>query len=154
VPPSAAGAAAAPDRRRPIDKGISMTEPRMVGVGLHVSDLDRSIDFYTNVLGMRQVARHEFDGVTEVLVGYGAQGESPSLVLVARAQHPSPLDVGNGFDRVLVMVDDVRLVCERLLAFGCEVSQEPTELPDFPVVLAMAKDPDGYGLELLETRSS
>jgi lactoylglutathione lyase len=131
-----------------------MTEPRMVGVGLHVSDLDRSVDFYTNVLGMRQVARHDFEGVTEVLVGYGVQGESPSLVLVARAGHPFPLDVGTGFDRVLLMVDDVRLVCERLHAFGCDVTQEPAELAGFPVLLAMAKDPDGYGLELLEARGT
>jgi lactoylglutathione lyase len=129
-----------------------MTEPRLVGVGLHVSDLDRSVDFYTNVLGMQQVARHDFEGVTEVLVGYGVPGESPSLVLVARAEHPSPLDVGTGFDRVLLIVDDVRATCEKLRAFGCDVTREPAELAGFPVLLAMAKDPDGYGLELLETR--
>lgn len=131
-----------------------MAEQRMVGVGLHVTDLDRSIDFYTNVLGMKQLARYDFEGVTEVLVGYGAQGESPSMVLVDRAGHPAPVDVGTGFDRILLMVDDVEAVCERLRAFGCAVTQEPAQPMEFPVMLAMAKDPDGYGLELLEQGGS
>lgn len=126
-----------------------MAEHRMLGVGLHVTDLDRSVDFYTNVLGMQQVARYEFEGVTEVLVGYGPQGESPSLVLVDRAGHPSPVDVGTGFDRVLLMVDDLHAVCERLRAFGCAVTRDPAQPAGIPVILAMATDPDGYGLELL-----
>jgi lactoylglutathione lyase len=133
---------------------MTMPEQRIVGVGLHVTDLDRSVDFYTNVLGLREVARYQFEGVTEVLVGFGEQGESPSIVLVDRADHPSPIDPGNGFDRVMLILDDVRSACERLRAFGCEVVREPDDTTEFPVIIAIARDPDGYGLELLEPRAS
>jgi lactoylglutathione lyase len=129
-----------------------MPEQRIVGVGLHVADLDRSVDFYTNVLGLREVARYQFEGVTEVLVGFGDQGESPSIVLVDRAGHPRPVDTGDGFDRVLLILDDVRGACNRLRAFGCEVVREPDDTTEFPVVIAIACDPDGYRLELLEPR--
>jgi lactoylglutathione lyase len=129
-----------------------MPEQRIVGVGLHVADLDRSIDFYTNVLGLRELARYEFEGVTEVLVGFADQQEGPSIVLVDRAGHPRPIDQGNGFDRVMLMLDDVRGACDRLRAYGCELVREPDETTEFPVVIAIARDPDGYGLELLEPR--
>jgi lactoylglutathione lyase len=128
-----------------------MVEPRLVGVGLHVDDLERSVAFYTTVLGMQVVARYEFEGLTEVLVGYGAQGESPSVVLVDRADH-GPVDAGTGFDRLLVIVDDIQEVLDRLRAFGCEVTKEPGAPTEFPAMLAMAKDPDGYGLELIQPR--
>jgi lactoylglutathione lyase len=127
-----------------------MPERRIVGVGLHVADLDRSVDFYTNVLGLREVARYQFEGVTEVLVGFGEQGESPSIVLVDRANHPRPIDPGNGFDRVMLILDDVQGACDRVRAFGCDVAREPDATTEFPVVIAIARDPDGYGLELLE----
>jgi lactoylglutathione lyase len=131
-----------------------MPEQRIVGVGLHVADLDRSVDFYTNVLGLHEVARYEFEGVTEVLVGFGNQQEGPSIVLVDRAGHPRPIDQGNGLDRVMLMLDDVRGACDRLRAYGCEVVREPDETTEFPVVIAIARDPDGYGLELLEPRGA
>jgi lactoylglutathione lyase len=127
-------------------------EQRIVGVGLHVADLDRSVDFYTNVLGLREVARYQFEGITEVLVGFGEPGESPSIVLVDRADHPRPIDPGNGFDRAMLILDDVRAACERLRAFGCEIVREPDDTTEFPVIIAIARDPDGYGLELLEPR--
>ena len=87
--------------------------------GIHVTDLDRSVDFYTSVLGMHVVGRFEFEGITEVLVGYGELGSAPNVVLVDRAANPGPHDLGTGFDRILVIVDDVDATCERLRAFGC-----------------------------------
>jgi len=131
-----------------------MGEQRIVGVGLHVADLERSVDFYTDVVGMKELARYEFDGLTEVMVGYPTGDGAPSLILVDRADNPGPHDVGNGFDRVMLMVDDVDAVCDRLRAFGCTVITEPAPMHQFPVKLAMAQDPDGYRLELLESRES
>jgi lactoylglutathione lyase len=129
---------------------MNMAEQRVVGVGVHVTDLDRSVEFYTSVLGMKEVARYEFEGITEVLVGFGDLGGAATVVLVDRAEHPGPYDMGTGFDRVLLMVDDVDATCERLRAFGCEVTKEPGASAEVPVRIAMAQDPDGYGLELIE----
>ena len=127
-----------------------MAEQRVAGVGIHVTDLDRSVDFYTSVLGMHIVGRFEFEGITEVLVGYGELGSAANVILVDRAEHPGPHDLGNGFDRILVMVDDIDGTCERLRAFGCAITGEPDVNLEIPVRIVMAQDPDGYGLELIE----
>jgi lactoylglutathione lyase len=126
-----------------------MAEQRIAGMGVHVTDLDRSVDFYTTVLGMHVVGRFEFEGITEVLVGYGELGSAPNIVLVDRAANPGPHDLGTGFDRILLMVDDVDATCERLRAFGCPITGEPDVALEMPVRIVMAQDPDGYGLELI-----
>ena len=63
-----------------------MAEQRVAGVGIHVTDLDRSVEFYTTVLGMHVVGRWEFEGLTEVLVGYGELGSAANVILVDRAE--------------------------------------------------------------------
>ena len=68
---------------------------------------------------------------------------------VDRAANPGPHDLGTGFDRILVMVDDVDATCERLRAFGCPITGEPDVVLEMPVRIVMAQDPDGYGLELI-----
>lgn len=127
-----------------------MADQRVAGVGIHVTDLDRSVDFYTSVLGMHVVGRYEFEGITEVLVGFGELGSAPNVVLVDRAGHPGPYDMGTGFDRILLTVDDMDATCERLRAFGCPITGEPDVALEIPVRIVMAQDPDGYGLELIE----
>ena len=71
------------------------------------------------------------------------------MVLVDRAEHPGPYDLGTGFDRILVIVDDIDATCERLRAFGCAITGEPDVNLEMPVRIVMAQDPDGYGLELI-----
>jgi lactoylglutathione lyase len=129
-----------------------MGERRIAGLGLHVGDLARSVDFYTAALGMRVMARYEFDSLTEVLVGFGETGDAPSIVLVDRAGHTGPVGPGSGFDRVLVMIDDVAAVCARVHEHGGAVTREPDAPAGLgvPVTIAMVTDPDGYGLELIE----
>ena len=125
-----------------------MAEQRIAGVGVHVTDLDRSVDFYTSVLGMHVVGRFEFEGITEVLVGYGELGSAPNIVLVDRAANPGPHDLGTGFDRILVMVDDVDATCERLRAFGCAITGEPEVEPR-----DAGADRDGAGPRRLRARA-
>jgi lactoylglutathione lyase len=127
-----------------------VAEQRIAGVGVHVTDLDRSVGFYTSVLGMHVVGRWEFEGVTEVLVGFGELGSAPNVVLVDRAGNPGPYEMGTGFDRILVMVNDIDGTCKRLRAFGCAITGAPEVNLEIPVRIVMAQDPDGYGLELIE----
>ena len=129
---------------------MTVAEQRVAGVGIHVADLDRSVDFYTSVLGLHVVGRYEFEGITEVLVGFGDLGTAANVVLVDRAGHPGPYDMGTGFDRILLIVDDIDATCERLRAFGCPITGEPDVALEIPVRIVMAQDPDGYGLELIE----
>ena len=135
-----------------------MAEQRVAGVGIHVTDLDRSVDFYTTVLGMQVVGRFEFEGITEVLVGYGELGTAANVVLVDRAANPGPFnmatgEMASGFDRILLMVDDIDATCARLRDFGCPITGEPDVALEIPVRIVMAQDPDGYGLELIEQPS-
>jgi lactoylglutathione lyase len=134
---------------------MMMADQRVAGVGIHVTDLDRSVDFYTSVLGMHVVGRFEFEGITEVLVGYGELGTAANVVLVDRAEYPGPYntaagETGNGFDRILLIVDDVDATCQRVRDFGCSITGEPDVTLPMPVRIVMAQDPDGYRLELIE----
>jgi lactoylglutathione lyase len=123
---------------------------RIGGVGLHVQDLARSVDFYTQVLGMKETARYELAEFDEVLLGYGEGPDTPSMFLVGRADHEGPYSIGDGFYKVVLTVDDARAICDQVAAWGCAVERGPIDLPEHGLTMAMVFDPDGYRVELLE----
>jgi lactoylglutathione lyase len=135
---SAAGAAAPP-----------AADAHVLLVGLNVSDLQRSTDFYAKVLGMKETRRYTFPEVTEVLMGYGGANEA-SVVLVWRKGRPGPYTVGDGFSRVGVSVPDVRKVLVAAKAAGVKDIAEPRELQGS--TLGFITDPDGYRIELVQMR--
>ena len=126
-----------------------VAEQRVAGVGMHVTDLDRSVEFYTSVLGMHVVGRFEFEGITEVLVGFGELGSAPNVVLVDRAGHPGRTRWGP----VRSDPPDGRRHRRHVRAaprlWLCD-HREPEVNLEIPVRIVMAQDPDGYGLELIE----
>jgi lactoylglutathione lyase len=123
---------------------------RIVGTGYHVADLDRSLGFYTRILGMIETTRYEFPGITEVLLKYVDDEEAPAIVLVHRDDEPGPFELGNAYGRLIVTVPDVRLACEQIAAEGLRITMEPFAYEEAGTVIAMAVDPDGFALELLE----
>ena len=122
----------------------------VIGTALNVQDLARAIDFYTNVLGMKESARYELESFNEVVMSSGEGSGAATIMLVERPDHSGPYTLGDGLYKVMIDVDDVRLTCERVTKWGGTIEVQPAELPAHGVTMAMVLDVDGYRLELLQ----
>lgn len=120
---------------------------------LRVGDLDRSIRFYTEVLGMKLRRRNDYPGgrFTLAFVGFGDDPASPEIELTHNWDTEA-YDLGNGFGHVALGVSDIHATCERIRAAGGVISREPGPMKHGTTVIAFVKDPDGYAIELIETK--
>lgn len=115
---------------------------------INVSDLDRSVDFYQNALGLEITHRIEEKDFREVVLA----GDSGNRIQLAfQRDHQGPIVHGNGFWKLYVQTDDCEGLYERCIEWGAESVSEPTRLEEWPVIAAFVKDPDGYLVEMLET---
>jgi lactoylglutathione lyase len=118
---------------------------------LRVGDLQRSVDFYTRVMGMqllRTTDRPE-QKYSLAFVGYG--DESQGAVLELTWNHGvDGYDMGTAFGHVAIEVDDAYAACERIRAAGGTVTREAGPVKGGRTVIAFVQDPDGYKLELIE----
>lgn len=126
---------------------------RILHTMLRVTELDRSISFYTEVLGMRLLRRKDYpEGrFTLAFVGYGEESENTVLELTHNWD-THEYDLGNAFGHIAIGVDDVYAACERIRERGGEVVREPGPMKHGTTVLAFVRDPDGYAIELLGIR--
>jgi len=124
---------------------------RMLHTMLRVGDLQRSIDFYTNVLGMRELRRKDYpDGkFTLAFVGYGDEKDHTVLELTHNWDTKS-YDLGNGFGHIAVAVPDASKACEMVKAKGGKVTREAGPMKHGTTVIAFVEDPDGYKIEFIQ----
>ena len=124
---------------------------RMLHTMLRVGDLQRSIDFYTNVLGMRELRRKDYpDGkFTLAFVGYGDEKDHTVLELTHNWDTKS-YELGNGFGHIAVAVPDAYKACERVKAKGGKVTREAGPMKHGTTVIAFVEDPDGYKIEFIQ----
>jgi lactoylglutathione lyase len=126
---------------------------RILHTMLRVGDLQRSIDFYTRVLGMqllRTTDRPE-QKYSLAFVGYG--DERSTAVLELTYNHGvDRYDLGTAFGHVAIGVDDVYATCERIRAAGGTITREPGPVKGGTTVIAFVQDPDGYKIELIQMR--
>lgn len=116
---------------------------------IRVADLEESIDFYTEALGMNLHRRHDFeDG--EFSLAFVGYGDMPEIELTYNWGEDEPYEKGEGFGHVAVGVEDVEETCEQLRAHGADITREPGPMGDTGMIMAFAEDPDGYQIELLE----
>lgn len=124
----------------------------MLHTMLRVKDLDQSIRFYTEHLGMKLLRRKDYpEGkFTLAFVGYG--DESDHTVLEFTYNHGQhAYDLGDAFGHIALGVDDIHAVCDRLRADGVTITREPGPMKHGTTVIAFVEDPNGYKIELIET---
>ncbi|VVD80556.1 Lactoylglutathione lyase [Pandoraea cepalis] len=128
---------------------------RMLHTMLRVGDLQRSIDFYTRVLGMqllRQSENPEYK-YTLAFVGYGAESEHTVLELTYN-WGVEKYEIGTAFGHLAIEVDDAYVACDTIRAAGGKVSREAGPVKGGTTVIAFVEDPDGYKIELIQKHSA
>jgi lactoylglutathione lyase len=120
---------------------------------IRVGNLDQSINFYCDVLGMNLIRRKDYpDGkFTLAFVGYGAESDQAVIELTHNWETPK-YDLGNGFGHVALGVEDIYTTCEKIKALGGKVSREPGAMKHGTTVIAFVEDPDGYKIELIQLK--
>jgi lactoylglutathione lyase len=118
---------------------------------IRVGDLDRSIAFYTEVLGMRLLRRSDYPAgrFTNAFVGYEDESKAAVLELTHNWDTKS-YDHGNAFGHVAVQVDDAYKACEEVRKRGGKVAREPGPMKHGTTVIAFVEDPDGYKIEFVQ----
>lgn len=118
---------------------------------IRVGDLDRSIDFYTGVLGMRLLRRKDYsDGkFTLAFVGYGDEASHAAIELTHNWE-TKKYDLGNGFGHIAIGLPDVYKACDAVKAKGGRVTREPGPMKFGGSVIAFVEDPDGYKIEFIQ----
>ena len=124
---------------------------RLLHTMIRTGDLDRSIDFYTNILGMRLLRRRDYpEGqFTLAFVGYGDESEHAVIELTANWGVKS-YDMGTGFGHIAIEVDDAYAACAEIKRRGGTVTREAGPMKGGSTIIAFVSDPDGYKIELIE----
>ena len=125
---------------------------RMLHTMVRVKDLDASVDFYTNLLGMDLLRRTDFpEGkFTLAFVGYGPETSSTVIELTHNWDQDTAYDLGSGYGHIALGVPDIYQTCDTLKANGGKVVREPGPMKHGATVIAFVEDPDGYKIELIE----
>jgi lactoylglutathione lyase len=124
---------------------------RILHTMIRVGDLDRSIRFYTEVLGMKLIRRKDYpDGkFTLAFVGYGDESEGAVIELTHNWETKS-YDLGSGFGHIAIAVADAYKTCADVKELGGKVVREPGPMKFGGSVIAFAEDPDGYKIEFIQ----
>ena len=124
---------------------------RILHTMLRVGDLDRSILFYTDVLGMKLLRRKDYpEGkFTLAFVGYQDESEGPAIELTHNWETAS-YDLGNGYGHVALEVDNAYDACAKIKEKGGNVTREAGPMKHGQTVIAFVEDPDGYKIELVQ----
>lgn len=128
---------------------------RLLHTMLRVGDLDRSLAFYTEVLGMRLLRRNDYPEGKFTLAFVGYQDESEGSVLeLTHNWDTSEYDLGNAYGHIALEVDDAYKACEQIKQKGGRVTREAGPMKHGKTVIAFVTDPDGYQIELIQRKAA
>lgn len=118
---------------------------------IRVGNLDKSIAFYTEVLGMKLLRRKDYpDGkFTLAFVGYGDES-THAVIELTHNWDTASYDLGNGFGHIAIGLPDVYAACAAVKAKGGTVTREPGPMKFGGSVIAFVQDPDGYKIEFIQ----
>ncbi|HZL58166.1 MAG TPA: lactoylglutathione lyase [Stellaceae bacterium] len=125
---------------------------RLLHTMLRVFDLDRSIDFYTGLLGMKLLRKREApEGrYTLAFVGYGDEDAATVLELTYNWDQKEPYALGTAYGHIAVSVPDIKAACALLAQGGAKITRPPGPVKFGTTMIAFVEDPDGYKIELIE----
>ena len=123
---------------------------RLLHTMIRVGDLERSIDFYTKVLGMRLLRRKDYPKgeFTLAFVGFGDESEH-SVIELTYNWGTDRYELGDGFGHLAIEVDAVYRACEAIRGRGGKIIREAGPMNAGSTIIAFVEDPDGYQIELL-----
>jgi len=126
---------------------------RILHTMLRVGNLQRSIDFYTNVLGMKVLRKNDYpEGrFTLCFVGYGDEDKESVLELTHNWDTPA-YELGTGYGHVALEVDDAYAACDEVRNRGGKVTREAGPMKHGTTVIAFVEDPDGYKIEFIQRK--
>jgi len=128
---------------------------RILHTMLRVGDLDRSIGFYTDVLGMRLLRRHDYPDGKFTLAFVGYQDERDGAVLELTFNWGvDKYEIGTGYGHVALEVDDAYAACDEIRRRGGTVTREAGPMKHGSTVIAFVQDPDGYKIELIQKKTA
>ncbi len=112
---------------------------------VRVSDLDASIDFYCNKLGLKEIRRNDYESGRFTLVFLAAEGDEDAQIELTYNWDPEPYGEGRNFGHLAYAVDDIYAVCQRLLDKGVTINRPPRDGR-----MAFVRSPDNISIELLQ----
>jgi lactoylglutathione lyase len=126
---------------------------RILHTMLRVGDLQRSIDFYTNVLGMKVLRKSDYpEGrFTLCFVGYGDEDTESVLELTHNWDTPA-YELGTGYGHIALEVEDAYATCDEVRKRGGKVTREAGPMKHGTTVIAFVEDPDGYKIEFIQRK--
>ena len=127
---------------------------RMLHTMLRVGNLEESIKFYCEVLGMKLLRQKDYPGgkFTLAFVGYGDESNNTVIELTYNWGVDS-YDIGSGYGHIALGVDDIYATCEEIKTRGGKVVREPGPMKHGTTVIAFVEDPTGYKIELIQLKT-
>jgi lactoylglutathione lyase len=128
---------------------------RFLHTMIRVRNLDASIEFYCNVLGLRELRRKDYPSgrFTLAFVGFGDERDN-TVIELTHNWDTDDYEMGNAFGHLAFGVDDIYETCTRLREAGAEITREPGPMKHGSTVIAFLRDPDGYAIELIQNKGS
>ena len=128
---------------------------RILHTMLRVGDLDRSLAFYTEVLGMKLLRRSDYpDGrFTLAFIGYGDEA-STAVIELTHNWDTAKYELGNAYGHIAIEVDDASKACEEVTRRGGKVTRPAGPMKHGTTVIAFVEDPDGYKIEFIQKKVS
>ena len=126
---------------------------RILHTMLRVGDLDKSIDFYVNRLGMNLIRKKDYPKgqFTLAFVGYGSEQDNSLIELTHNwGKKSEDYQLGDKYGHIAIGVKDLNFTCQELEKNGCKVTTKPKIMSNSSTFLAFIEDPDGYKIELIE----
>jgi lactoylglutathione lyase len=125
---------------------------RLLHTMIRVLDLDRSLDFYSRLLGMKVLRRKDYESgrFTLAFVGYGDEAKDAVIELTHNWDQKEPYAIGSAFGHLAIGVPDIYGTCRQLEAEGVKIPRPPGPMKHGGSVIAFIEDPDGYKIELIE----
>jgi len=128
---------------------------RLLHTMLRVGDLDKSLHFYTEIMGMKllRTSKNEEYRYTLAFLGYGDEAEN-SVIELTYNWDTNEYDLGTGYGHIAIEVKNVYSTCDQLRAAGAKITREPGPVLGGTTEIAFVEDPDGYKIELIACKAA